>query len=150
MLPHVVRNAFLSAPQRLSAKINLKLAKLWLDRREFSRLDEVIRDLHQATEQSEDQQSRGTQLLEIYALEIQMHNEMKNYKKLKASRPTLLIECSICSLYAGNLQCIKCCSISYSTPPDYGCHQGVWGKDVDGRACVITRSARFPYSLTIS
>lgn len=43
----------------------------------------VIRELHRATEDSEDQQSRGTQLLEIYALEIQMYNETKNYKKLK-------------------------------------------------------------------
>lgn len=32
---------------------------------------------------SEDQSQRGTQLLEIYALEIQMHNEMRNVKKLK-------------------------------------------------------------------
>lgn len=32
----------------------------------------------------EDQsQSRSTQLLEIYALEIQMYNSMRNYKKLK-------------------------------------------------------------------
>ena len=31
----------------------------------------------------EEDQSRGTQLLEIYALEIQMHNETRNYKKLK-------------------------------------------------------------------
>jgi COP9 signalosome complex subunit 2 len=31
----------------------------------------------------EDQSQRGTQLLEIYALEIQMHNEMRNVKKLK-------------------------------------------------------------------
>lgn len=69
--------------ERLSAKTNLKLAKLWLDRREFGRLDPVIRELHRATEDSEDQQSRGTQLLEIYALEIQMYNETKNYKKLK-------------------------------------------------------------------
>ncbi|EJD03731.1 PCI-domain-containing protein [Fomitiporia mediterranea MF3/22] len=69
--------------ERLSAKTNLKLAKLWLDRREFGRLENVIRQLHQETEESEDQQSRGTQLLEIYALEIQMYNETKNYKKLK-------------------------------------------------------------------
>ncbi|KAL5534021.1 hypothetical protein ACEPAG_481 [Sanghuangporus baumii] len=69
--------------ERLSAKTKLKLAKLWLDRREFGRLDNVIRQLHQATESSEDQQSRGTQLLEIYALEIQMYNEMRNFKKLK-------------------------------------------------------------------
>jgi len=32
---------------------------------------------------NEDQSQRGTQLLEIYALEIQMHNEMRNVKKLK-------------------------------------------------------------------
>ena len=31
----------------------------------------------------EDQAQKGTQLLEIYALEIQMYNETKNYKKLK-------------------------------------------------------------------
>ncbi|KIK34594.1 hypothetical protein CY34DRAFT_110219 [Suillus luteus UH-Slu-Lm8-n1] len=34
---------------------------------------------------SEDQSQRGTQLLEIYALEIQMHNKMRNVKKLKGS-----------------------------------------------------------------
>ena len=49
---------------------------------EFS--SKLIRELHDATQSSMDEdQSRGTQLLEIYALEIQMHNEMKNYKKLK-------------------------------------------------------------------
>ncbi|KAH6916655.1 PCI domain-containing protein [Coprinopsis sp. MPI-PUGE-AT-0042] len=71
---------------RLSAKTNLKLAKLWLDRKEYGRLSKLIRDLHVATEISsdaDDQSQRGTQLLEIYALEIQMYNETKNYKKLK-------------------------------------------------------------------
>ncbi|EAU92264.2 MYC1 [Coprinopsis cinerea okayama7 len=71
---------------RLSAKTNLKLAKLWLDRKEYSRLSKLIRDLHAATAASsdaDDQSQRGTQLLEIYALEIQMYNETKNYKKLK-------------------------------------------------------------------
>jgi COP9 signalosome complex subunit 2 len=81
----------------------LKLAKLWLDRKEYGRLTKVpiihlrlynltvstnqlIRDLHATTKaamDSEDQSQRGTQLLEIYALEIQMHNEMRNVKKLK-------------------------------------------------------------------
>ncbi|KAH9178848.1 PCI domain-containing protein [Lactarius sanguifluus] len=61
--------------ERLSAKTNLKLAKLWLDRREYTRLTRV--------RNREDQSQKGTQLLEIYALEIQMHNETKNYKKLK-------------------------------------------------------------------
>ncbi|KAI0257270.1 PCI domain-containing protein [Lactifluus subvellereus] len=72
--------------ERLSAKTNLKLAKLWLDRGEYGRLSRLIRELHSVTEASasgEDQSQKGTQLLEIYALEIQMHNEMRNYKKLK-------------------------------------------------------------------
>ncbi|KAH0837961.1 transcription factor MYC1 [Lanmaoa asiatica] len=91
--------------ERLSVKTNLKLAKLWLDRKEYGRLQKVrissvfksftfeehknaqiIRELHATTRaamDSEDQSQRGTQLLEIYALEIQMHNEMRNVKKLK-------------------------------------------------------------------
>ncbi|KAJ2912483.1 hypothetical protein MD484_g7931, partial [Candolleomyces efflorescens] len=71
---------------RLSAKTNLKLAKLWLDRKEFGRLSKLIRDLHTVTtaaSDADDQSQRGTQLLEIYALEIQMYNETKNFKKLK-------------------------------------------------------------------
>ena len=46
---------------------------------------QVLRDLHQATAgtDGEDIAQKGTQLLEIYALEIQMYNETKNYKKLK-------------------------------------------------------------------
>jgi len=72
--------------ERLSAKTNLKLAKLWLDRKEYGRLQKIIRELHATTRaamDNEDQSQRGTQLLEIYALEIQMHNEMRNVKKLK-------------------------------------------------------------------
>ena len=38
----------------------------------------------------DDVAQKGTQLLEIYALEIQMHNEMKNYKKLKVLSVFLL------------------------------------------------------------
>ena len=85
-------------------KTNLKLAKLWLDRKEYGRLSRVrtiwlfhvtssflhsaqlIRDLYDTTGNNTDgdeQSQKGTQLLEIYALEIQMHNETKNYKKLK-------------------------------------------------------------------
>ncbi|KAJ3512512.1 hypothetical protein NLJ89_g3475 [Agrocybe chaxingu] len=72
--------------ERLSVKTNLKLAKLWLDRKEFARLSKLIRDLHNATAalgDADDQSQRGTQLLEIYALEIQMYNEIRNFKKLK-------------------------------------------------------------------
>ncbi|THV06570.1 PCI-domain-containing protein [Dendrothele bispora CBS 962.96] len=83
----VTKNALEEAKNdRLSAKTNLKLAKLWLDRKEYSRLSKLIRDLHLATGpagEGEDQSQRGTQLLEIYALEIQMYNETRNFKKLK-------------------------------------------------------------------
>ncbi|EIW64056.1 PCI-domain-containing protein [Trametes versicolor FP-101664 SS1] len=70
---------------RLSAKTNLKLAKLWLDRKEYGRLQKILNELYKSTigENADDQAQKGTQLLEIYALEIQMHNERKNYKKLK-------------------------------------------------------------------
>jgi len=71
--------------ERLSVKTNLKLAKLWLDRKEYGRLAKLLKDLHRSTAgvDGEDVAQKGTQLLEIYALEIQMHNETKNYKKLK-------------------------------------------------------------------
>jgi COP9 signalosome complex subunit 2 len=67
---------------RLWTKTNLKLAKLWLDRKEYSRLSKIIRLLHDQQQHSTDQQ-KGTLLLEIYALEIQMYTETKNNKKLK-------------------------------------------------------------------
>ncbi|GJJ15258.1 hypothetical protein Clacol_009534 [Clathrus columnatus] len=72
--------------ERLSLKTNLKLAKLWLDRHEYNRLTKLLRDLHNSITQGGDgdqDQSQGTQLLEIYALEIQMYNETRNFKKLK-------------------------------------------------------------------
>ncbi|CAD6574711.1 MAG: hypothetical protein TREMPRED_001210 [Tremellales sp. Tagirdzhanova-0007] len=56
--------------ERLSTKSNLKLGKLWLDRREYSRLQPVLKSLH-AT------------LLELYAIEIQMYSELKETRKLK-------------------------------------------------------------------
>lgn len=51
---------------------------------------QLIRELHAATvSDGEDQAQKGTQLLEIYALEIQMYNEIKNYKKLKVRHSAL-------------------------------------------------------------
>ena len=46
---------------------------------------QVLRELHRScqTEEGVDDLKKGTQLLEIYALEIQMHTEAKNSKKLK-------------------------------------------------------------------
>lgn len=68
---------------RLQLKTHLKLAKLYLDRSEWSRLARVLRQLHATCGASDDDQRKGTQRLEILALEIQMYTETKNTKKLK-------------------------------------------------------------------
>ncbi|KAK4705365.1 COP9 signalosome complex subunit 2, partial [Phenoliferia sp. Uapishka_3] len=71
---------------RLSTKTNLKLAKLWLDRQEYGRLNKILRELHASCAPDEDgdvDSSKGTLQLEVYALEIQMYGETKNNKKLR-------------------------------------------------------------------
>jgi COP9 signalosome complex subunit 2 len=70
---------------RLWMKTNLKLAKLWLDRHEYTRLGKILRQLHEACQNTDgtNDLSKGTHLLEVYALEIQMHTQTRNNKKLK-------------------------------------------------------------------
>lgn len=71
--------------ERLWLKTNLKLAKLWLDRKEYGRLSRNVRQLYKACQKPDgsDDPSKGTYLLEVYALEIQMYSETGNNKKLK-------------------------------------------------------------------
>ncbi|XP_037935081.1 COP9 signalosome complex subunit 2 [Teleopsis dalmanni] len=71
---------------RLWFKTNTKLGKLYFDRSDFSKLQKILKQLHQScqTDEGEDDLKKGTQLLEIYALEIQMYTVQKNNKKLKA------------------------------------------------------------------
>lgn len=71
---------------RLWFKTNTKLGKLYFDRGEFTKLAKILKQLHQScqTDEGEDDLKKGTQLLEIYALEIQMYTAQKNNKKLKA------------------------------------------------------------------
>ncbi|KAI8984717.1 PCI domain-containing protein [Mycotypha africana] len=71
--------------ERLWVKTQLKLAKLWLDRKEYTRLQKIIKQLHVACQKDDgtDDQRKGTHLLEVLALEIQMYTETKNNKKLK-------------------------------------------------------------------
>ncbi|CAB1322626.1 unnamed protein product [Coregonus sp. 'balchen'] len=70
---------------RLWFKTNTKLGKLYLEREEYGKLQKILRQLHQScqTDDGEDDLKKGTQLLEIYALEIQMYTAQKNNKKLK-------------------------------------------------------------------
>uniref|UniRef100_A0A1I7XQC4 TPR_REGION domain-containing protein n=1 Tax=Heterorhabditis bacteriophora TaxID=37862 RepID=A0A1I7XQC4_HETBA len=74
-----------SKNERLWFKTNTKLGKLYFDMREFCKLEKILRQLKTSckNEQGEEDQKKGTQLLEIYALEIQMYTEQKNNKALK-------------------------------------------------------------------
>ena len=71
--------------ERLWLKTNIKQAKLLLDRRNYVDVMKKLRDLHAKCQRPDgsDDPSKGTYLLEIYALEIQMYAERKNNKQLK-------------------------------------------------------------------
>jgi len=72
--------------ERLWFKTMTKLGKLYFDREEFNKLARILKQLRQScqTVDGEDDLKKGTQLLEVYALEIQMYTAQKNNKKLKA------------------------------------------------------------------
>ncbi|TKA82277.1 COP9 signalosome complex subunit 2 [Cryomyces minteri] len=72
--------------ERLWLKTNTKLAKLWLDQKDYSRLTDKFRELHRACQREDgtDDPSKGTYALEVYALEIEMYSRMRNNKRLKA------------------------------------------------------------------
>ncbi|KAI9660848.1 MAG: hypothetical protein M1829_006458 [Trizodia sp. TS-e1964] len=71
--------------ERLWIKTNIKLARLWLERREYVPLVAKLRDLHSACQDEDgvDDPSKGTYAMELYAIEIQMYSNTSNYKKLK-------------------------------------------------------------------
>lgn len=70
---------------RLWFKTNIKLGKLYFDRGDFIRLSNILKQLHLSCQNDDgtDDLKKGTQLLEIYALEIQMYTVRKNNKELK-------------------------------------------------------------------
>ncbi|KAL2037944.1 hypothetical protein N7G274_009419 [Stereocaulon virgatum] len=72
--------------ERLWLKTNIKLARLWLERRQYGQLVRLVRELHRACQREDgtDDPSKGTYALEIYALEIQMYADTRNNKRLKA------------------------------------------------------------------
>jgi len=71
--------------ERVWFRTNLKLGKLLYDHDEHGKLAKILRDLHKACqlENGEDDPKKGSQLVDIYALEIQMYTATKNNKKLK-------------------------------------------------------------------
>ncbi|KAK6138275.1 hypothetical protein DH2020_027966 [Rehmannia glutinosa] len=69
--------------ERLWFKTNLKLCKIWFDIGEYGRMNFEGASQILSKEDGTDDQKKGTQLLEVYAIEIQMYTETKNNKKLK-------------------------------------------------------------------
>ncbi|KAL2430714.1 COP9 signalosome complex subunit 2 [Exophiala dermatitidis] len=72
--------------ERLALKTNLKLAKLYLDKKDYASLTNKVREIHKACQKEDgtDDPGKGTYSLEAYALEIQMYAELKNNKRLKS------------------------------------------------------------------
>ncbi len=65
------------------------MAKLWLEKEEYVKLTRLLKQLHDVCGASDsgsadDLTRKGTHLLEVYSLEIQMFTATKNNKKLKA------------------------------------------------------------------
>lgn len=73
--------------ERLWLKTNIKLARLWLDQKKYRQLSNKLRELHAACHKDDgtDNANKGTYLLEVYALEILMHAETRNNKRMKVS-----------------------------------------------------------------
>jgi len=71
--------------ERVWFRTNLKAGKLLFDADEHTKLAKILKDLHKScqNEKGEDDQKKGSQLVDIYALEIQMYTATKNNKKLK-------------------------------------------------------------------
>lgn len=70
---------------RLWFKTNLKLANLWFKKQEYNRLSRILKELLKSCQREDGSEDpkKGTQLLDVYALEIQMYTEQRNNKKLK-------------------------------------------------------------------
>eukprot|EP00879_Flechtneria_rotunda_P003357 GHRR01003585.1.p1 GENE.GHRR01003585.1~~GHRR01003585.1.p1 ORF type:complete len:436 (+),score=159.47 GHRR01003585.1:213-1520(+) len=70
---------------RLWFKTQLKLVNLWFKAKEYNRMQKILKDLHRSCQREDGSEDlkKGTQLLEVYAVEIQMYTEQRNNKKLK-------------------------------------------------------------------
>ncbi|KXN71182.1 putative COP9 signalosome complex subunit 2 [Conidiobolus coronatus NRRL 28638] len=71
--------------ENIWVKTNLKYAKLLLDKGDYGKLKGVLTQCHQAcqTEDGVNDQRKGTLLLEVLSLEIQMYTQTQDIAKLK-------------------------------------------------------------------
>jgi len=80
-----------SQNERLWLKINIKLAKLLLSRKDYVKLGAVLQRLHKVVElpDGSDDPNKGTYAIEIFALEILMLTEIKDIVRLRVSKVIL-------------------------------------------------------------
>lgn len=78
-----------TANQRLWFSTSMKLAKLHLDMGDVQKLQKIVRTLHKTCQKPDgsDDVSKGSQLLEVYAMEIQMCSLTKNSLRMKEIYP---------------------------------------------------------------
>ena len=71
--------------ERLWFKTQLKLCSLHFAAKDFPRMGKILKELHKSCQSPDgtDDQKKGTQLLEAYAIEIQVYTETKDNKRLK-------------------------------------------------------------------
>eukprot|EP01116_Phalansterium_solitarium_P023947 TRINITY_DN8626_c0_g1_i1.p1 TRINITY_DN8626_c0_g1~~TRINITY_DN8626_c0_g1_i1.p1 ORF type:complete len:444 (-),score=75.61 TRINITY_DN8626_c0_g1_i1:111-1442(-) len=71
--------------ERIWFRTSLKLGKLLFDHESYVKLAKILNELHRScqNDKGEDDQKKGSQLVDIYALEIQLYTATKNNKKLK-------------------------------------------------------------------
>lgn len=71
--------------ERMWFNTNMKLCKIYMNQQRFDRASELLREMHQSccNPNGTDDKSKGSQLLEIYAMEFQLHSERRDNAKLK-------------------------------------------------------------------
>jgi len=136
--------------ERLWLKTNTKLARLWLDQKDYRRLTDKMRELHKACQKEDgtDDPSKGTYALEVYALEILMYAETRNNKRLKVSHVVDKIQDFHTKGYANKSSHSGVVSkgaespFSCATSENHGHHTGMRRQDAHERRYVTTPEVR--------
>ncbi|GJX75137.1 COP9 signalosome complex subunit 2, partial [Tanacetum coccineum] len=113
--------------ERLWFKTNLKLCNIWFDMGEYGRMNKILKELYKSCQKVDgtDDQKKGTQLLEVYAIKIQMYTETKNNKKTQEDGS--IIGGTVCDeddqlmhvLFDGVHKCSRCRAYMFSKPCIY-------------------------------
>ena len=119
-----------SQNERLWLKINIKLAKLLLSRKDYAKLGAVLQRLHKVVElpDGSDDPNKGTYAIEIFALEILMLTEIKDIVRLRVSKVILGDYFAFLTINgflttttrAGYLSTRIACAIGHSPPQRHG------------------------------